>query len=259
LVHDGGNETEIEDLYLLVNATTNTDVELGSYDITSVEKIRFHIGVDSLSNHLDPSSFHASHPLSPKSPSMHWGWIAGYRFIAYEGFSGSSFFNLFQIHGLGNKNYFTIEVELNVTAADNKLQINLDADYTRGLENISIEDGLIMHGDDFEAKECLENFRDYVFSPSSMTSSTIEHTEVNTFNLFPNPVTNGISTIELDVDTPSNSYDLSVNTLDGKQVFSLQQIYDGQKVDFTNQVSGIYFINLHKKGQIIQTKKIFIK
>ena len=259
LVHDGGSETQIEELWILANASTKTEVDLGEHDITSVEKIILHIGVDPDHNHLDPSSWPNGHPLAPGSPSMHWGWTAGYRFVAYEGHGGANLNQLFQLHGLGDNNYFTTEVELDVAAQNNALNIDLDADYTRALENISVNSGVIVHGDNLEAKQCLENFRDFVFSPASIISSTIDFSEVSEFNVFPNPVINGVSTIKLDLKESGNSYDLTVTSVDGKQLIYLSNVSDGQAMDFSNQLSGMYFINLMKEGQTILTKKIFVK
>ena len=259
LIHDGGNETLMEDVYVLANAETNTEIELGEYDISSVEKIIFHIGVDPEHNHLDPSAYHGSHPLAPKSPSMHWGWTAGYRFVALEGYGGTSLNQLLQLHGLGDSNYFSTEIELDVIAEDNIVTINLDADYTKALEDISVDSGVIVHGENFQAKKCLENFRDFVFSPSSITSSINNIIEINKFYVFPNPVSNGFSTLKLDIKDSSNNYDLSITSLDGKQWDYLYNVKDDQTLDFTNKSSGMYLLNLVKDEKTILTKKVFVK
>lgn len=259
LVHDGGNETLIENLWALVDAASPSEIELGDFDINNVEKIRFHIGVDPDHNHLDPSSWHSSHPLSPKFPSMHWGWTAGYRFVALEGNGGPDFNQLVQLHGLGDANYFMTEIDLDLVAADNVLTINLDADYTKALEDIAVNAGVIVHGENFQAKQCLENFRDYVFSPASITSSSIDFREVTKFNLFPNPIENGFTTLILELKDSNYKYDLSITSLDGKQLDYLYNVIDNQTVEFTNQLPGMYFINLIKEGQTIITKKVFVK
>ena len=259
LVHDGGNETLIEDLWVLANAGTKTEVELGEHDIISVEKLRLHIGVDSDHNHLDPSGWPNDHPLAPVWPSMHWGWAAGYRFVALEGHGGANLNQLIQLHGLGDNNYFTTELELDVTAENNVVTINLDADYTKALEDISVNSGVIVHGDNLQAKQCLENFRDFVFSPSSITSLIIDFSEINEFNMFPNPITNGVSTIILDLNESGYEYDLSITSLDGKQLNYLFNVTDKQTLDFTNHITGMYFVNLIKERQTIITKKVFVK
>jgi hypothetical protein len=260
LIHDGGDETLIEDYWALVNASKSSvsELSLGDYDITNVEKLVLHIGVDPEHNHLDPSSWGANHPLSPKSPSMHWGWSAGYRFVAFEGYGGSAFNQLFQLHGLGDSNYFTTEVELDIMAENNLIEINIDADYTKALENIGVNTGVIVHGDYGAAKECLNNFGRLVFSPSSITSSTIDFSEVSEFGIYPNPITDGFSTIKLELQEAGAEYDLSVTSIDGKQLQYLQNVSNNQNLNFSNQSSGMYFVNLIKEGHTIITKKVFV-
>ena len=41
ITHDGGSETTIEDLWILVDANQNTLVDLGDHDINTVEKVSF--------------------------------------------------------------------------------------------------------------------------------------------------------------------------------------------------------------------------
>jgi len=171
LVHDGGMETPINFVWILVNAAESTQVDLGDYNIDSLEMIKFHVGVDKNHNHLDPATYQASHPLAPQFPSMHWGWASGYRFIALEGTAGPNLDQTFELHGLDDDNYFETSIPLNVIASNNEIVVNLDADYTRALEDIAVNAGVIVHGDDAEAKQSLENFRDYVFSPSSVYTS----------------------------------------------------------------------------------------
>ena len=101
--HDGGTVTNIPNHYILANGSTNVADALGSYPITSVEAITFYIGVDSPANNADPSLHPAGHPLEPKTPSMHWGWSTGYRFVAMEGMAGSSLGQAYEVHALDRK------------------------------------------------------------------------------------------------------------------------------------------------------------
>lgn len=259
LIHDGGMETVFEDVWILANASAKTEVNFGDHNITTVEKIKFHIGVNPEHNHLDPTTYSPMHALAPKSPSMHWGWTAGYRFVAIEGNGGSNLNQLFQLHGLGDANYFTTEVELDITAENNVIEINLDADYARALEDIEVNAGVIVHGDNLQAQQCLENFRDFVFSPEGTVIADVDFTEVKNFSVYPNPIQNGQTTISLDVSDFGNNYDLSITSVDGKQMQYLNAINDGQSIDLINYNSGIYFVNLIKDNQVIITNKIIIK
>ena len=197
LVHDGGTETMVEDLWVLVDASEeeSTTVDLGEHNVTSLEGIKLHVGVDSAHNHLDPAGYASDHPLAPQFPSMHWGWAAGYRFAALEGWGGPQFNQKFELHGLTDQNYFTTEIELSEPAANGQLDIQLDADYIRALEDINVNSGVIFHGANGAAKQSLENFRDYVFSPSSGSTSAEDLSDAVNFSVFPNPVTTGVVNI----------------------------------------------------------------
>lgn len=257
IVHDNGQETLIKDLWILTDVSATTQVDLGSYDVNSVEMVKLHIGVDEAHNHLDPSTYNPAHPLAPTSPSMHWGWKGGYRFVAIEGNGSREYNQLFQLHSLGDANYFTTEIPLTTEASNNEVILILDADYTRALENINVNDGVIVHGDDDEAKQCLENFRDFVFTQGSVITSTIDFSEVNRFNVFPNP-TNGQATITLETSKDLN-YQVAVTNILGEQVMFFDDVKSNLNIDLELQHSGFYFINLIKEGQSIITKKLIRK
>lgn len=258
IIHDGGIETPVTGKYILVDASQSTEVDLGDFDVTEVEGINFHIGVDEAANHSDPASYSADHPLAPKFPSMHWGWAAGYRFIAYEGMGGATFNQLFQLHGLGDDNYFKTEISLAASANNGEVVINLDADYTRGLENVAVNSGPIVHGDYGDAKKALENFRDFVFSPSSETTSTIDFREVTRFEVFPNPAFNGTANLLLNADKDLN-YEVSITDVLGRQIQRIEVMSSNSIIELEVPKQGMYFINLIKEGQPVISKKLISK
>ena len=258
VLHDGGTETIIEDVWVLVNAKYPTAIELGNYNVTSVEALHFHIGVDPDHNHLDPSTYPSSHPLAPQSPSMHWGWASGYRFIAYEGYGGSNYNQLFELHGLGDNNYFKTEIPLLAEAENNEIVLNIDADYTRGLENIEVNSGVIEHSSYGAAKEAIENFRDYVFSASETTTSVIDFSEINRFEVYPNPTVNGLANIIID-GVQNLTYQVSVTDIIGKQLAFFDEVNSNTTVSLDLNQSGLYFVSLIKAGQPVITKKLVVQ
>ncbi len=255
ITHDGGNETAIEETWVLVNAAQATEVALGNYDINDVEAVSFHIGVDSAHNHLDPASYQGSHPLAPQNPSMHWGWAAGYRFIAIEGKGGSNLDQTFELHGLEDANYFQTIVTLSATAENNELIIGLDADYTRALEDIAVNSGVIVHGGYGEAKQAIENFRDYVFSPASPSTSTLDFEEFASFDVFPNPAKNGTATLKITYDYDA-TYDVVISDILGMQVEYFKAVKNNATIDLQLNKAGMYFISLVKDGKPVLTKKM---
>lgn len=55
-------------------------------DVNLFSDLQFFLGVDSLINHNDPSTFSDDSPLNiSNAGTMHWGWNPGYIFISVEG------------------------------------------------------------------------------------------------------------------------------------------------------------------------------
>lgn len=251
--HDGGQFTAIsDDTVALINAADGhfSSIELGTLNITNVEGVKFHVGVFAPVNNEDPSLYAASHPLAPQSPSMHWGWSAGYRFLVIEGFAGSGFSQLFQLHCLDNANYFETDVSCSAQMDGSTLAIMIDADYARGLENIDIASGPITHGAGGEALTALQNFRDYVFTGSNETVG-IEEDEASNWKLFPNPANSSSVNIKFN-EIQENSRIQVLNVL-GQEVLNIQA---GLSNEITIEEAGQYMINLLVDGKIVSSKKL---
>lgn len=257
LVHDGGNETAVEDFWILADAGESANYDLGSYDVNQIEAIKLHVGVDPEHNHEDPASYASDHPLAPQFPSMHWGWSAGYRFVAYEGYGGPNYNQLFELHGLEDPNYFETTIDVSATAESGEVLIDLDADYAQGLRDISVNSGVIVHGGYGSAKKCLENFRDYVFSEAG-TVVGLSESEVTEFVIYPNPITNGTSEFGL-ITGVSDQYDVKVFDLMGKLVASFNKQIGNQTLDLNVDRAGIYFVNMITTNGSIYTQKLTVQ
>ena len=191
---------------------TAVDVELGKFDITTLESINFSVGVDPAVNNQNPTQWSASHALAPKSPSMHWGWAAGYRFVALEGKTGSSLNTTFEIHALGNDNFFKISIPTKGAMDNGDLVVELDADYTEALSNIDISSGLVIHGETDQAVRCLRNLQTLysVLKKETRTRCLRKLKQEIATVLFPNPSTGSFS-----IDVPQSVTDwCEVSVLD---------------------------------------------
>ena len=260
LIHDGGQETMVEDLYILVDGAFETSEELGEFDITNLEAIRFHVGVDAERNYTDPASYDMDHPLAPQFPSMHWGWVSGYRFLAIEGKSGANLGEVWQIHGLLEENYHQTEVLIDRTAVDGQLTIDLDADYLRGLDNIDLDDGVISHGGVGDAKVAIENYRDYVFSASDNITSTQELGVADErFSLSPNLIVEGQSPQFMVENPESIMYEVQVTSVSGQVLNGVQRIAANEQVILPNLQAGIYFLHIYEAGVFVAAKKFVVQ
>lgn len=256
LVHDGGQVTEIDDLYVLVSLMESTDatiIELGELELDNIESIRFHFGVDEQANHADPSLLHPSHALAPQFPSMHWGWAAGYRFIALEGKSGPNIDQELQFHCIGDEFYKELDFPVNMSNESEYL-VSIDAEYTNLLKGIDVTGGLILHGNLGEIGTLADNLVENVFTSANVTN-TEDSKLVNSLEIFPNPVTNGVFTINMDVATSNNSI-VIIDAL-GKTVYRGKQTNSAQ-IDITNQ--GMYYVSIADgSGKVLATRKVVVQ
>lgn len=256
IIHDGGTETPVPNRYILAQGNANVNELLGNFNVTNVEGVKFSIGVEAPTNTADPTQWLAPHPLSPQSPSMHWGWAAGYRFIALEGDAGAGFNTTFQMHGLGNANYFSQTQMAIGVVNSNSISINLDADYDKALKGIDVEAGPIDHGVDATDLTVLQNFRDFVFSPRSSLTTGINKIEIsNMVTIYPNP-NDGKFKIDMS-ETLNLITHIEIMDMLGRQVKSLpvnNGIIETELLD-----KGCYFVQFKNDNEVIANKKFIVK
>lgn len=255
LVHDGGQETAITNLYSLIDGSGASQVDLGSLSFTDLEGVKFSVGVDQATNHLNPASYSSSHPLAPKNPSMHWGWTSGYRFVAMEGNAGSSMSTLFEIHALGDANYFEVSIPLtNLLIENGVLTVNIDADYAQGIKDIDVSTGIISHGDNNEALSLLQNFQTNVFK-QTVVDTTISGISVlnaiEKINVYPNPSAGVVHFSNTDI------VKIEVYNILGKLIATHD--FDQAANQFKIEEKGLFILKLHSSNQDISSAKVLVK
>lgn len=244
-------DTTLSNLWILANANINENHLLGSFLNTDVQSISFSIGVQKEFNHLDPSEYFPTHPLSPKSPSMHWGWAAGYRFAALEGKTGEELNSIFELHALGDDNYFRQTVEVNGLANGSDWVIAIEADYANALKDINVTPDLINHAEDGPSRDMLINFRDNVFSKGNVKLS-IKAKPIN-IGLYPNPtLSNSLITIN-----NSNIKEISIFDIQGKLID--RQLINNNTLAIPQLKTGLYFLKAFDKNGFIGTTKLQIQ
>ncbi|MEE9438757.1 MAG: MbnP family protein [Saprospiraceae bacterium] len=256
ITHDGGQVLELPELYVLVatNDKHVSTIDLGNYDITDIESFSFHTGIDETANHSDPASWPSSHALSPKFPSMHWGWAAGYRFLAIEGKSGNSVNQDMQFHCVGDDFFKEIVFDYVVSASDGEIELPIKADYTQLLKNVDISSGVIVHGGFGDAITVVDNWAQDVFSLYSIVG--VSEIELVDFSVFPNPVENMQVNVQLNTEIDNAKIEIFDNI--------------GRLIDlkFVNQstatinfkLSGLYYISIvDQKGITLGSKKVVVK
>ncbi|MBL0073279.1 MAG: hypothetical protein IPP34_16315 [Bacteroidetes bacterium] len=98
LIKQDNSELPISGKVLLVNPSEN-EYSLGKVPVGSYKGFRFYLGLDSATNHTDPTTYTSENPLSIQTPSIHWSWNSGYIFMKIEGLVDTS------LAGNGNVNF----------------------------------------------------------------------------------------------------------------------------------------------------------
>jgi hypothetical protein len=253
ITHDGGNVTEIEDLYVLVSLINKTDatiIDLGEHDIESLESIHFYFGIDEETNHADPSLWPDDHPLALKFPSMHWGWNSGYRFIALEGFSGPNMDLGLQFHGVGDEYYGKMEFPVSMNGEES-YTVTLDAEYSLLLQSLDINEGIIKHGAFEEIDILSDNFKQDVFTLSAPLS--VDHETIRRFDVYPNPSVDGLLNISLELD--DEDYTINVFDVHGKLITQQSNV---STLRIENK--GMYFVAIQGlDGTKLAVRKVIIQ
>jgi hypothetical protein len=252
LHHDGGSTTVVTNKYIFVSKGRAVNELLGSYDINVLDSITFSVGVEAIDNHADPTLWPSDHPLAPKSPEMHWGWAAGYRFVAIEGKSGANLQFNYEIHALGDELYKPTTIITNGTDQNGALIIAIDADYQQSFKGINMNKNVFQHGSNKEAITLLANYNNEIFTPAEATSG-ISNVAIGELKTYPNPVVDGNLTISLTQDQTINA------TIVVRDV--LGRIYNQiSKPDLQNEViirqSGFYVVELLKAGKLTYRSSI---
>ncbi len=126
--HADNTTTPLTDQYILVNAADPAaEFDLGQWPVDAAHGLTLHLGVAPSVNHNDPAAWPADHPLAPQNPTMHWGWSAGYRFMAIEGKVDNNGDGVpesdFEFHSLGDVLYKTVELTGVETAENGALHL----------------------------------------------------------------------------------------------------------------------------------------
>ena len=84
LIKNDGSEYSLTGKVLLVSPTVD-EYDLQSVPVGSYQGFKFMLGLDSATNHTDPTTYAATNPLAIQTPGIHWSWNSGYIFMKVEG------------------------------------------------------------------------------------------------------------------------------------------------------------------------------
>lgn len=270
ITHDGGQEITVPNFYALVDASNgNRSINLGSQNVTNIEKIEFYVGIDSVTNHADPAQYASGHPLAPQSPSMHWGWASGYRFVALEGLSDLDNDGTpeaaSQFHAVGDQYFTPVSLTLPaaaVSSSSNSATIYVQFDLDPFLNNV--QQGVLSHGASLNIDTLMGNIVDFpVFTvdTTTLTSNTINTPTVDyTWIIMPNPTADVLVVNYTNLDLGSKSSLILTDAL-GRVI--LEERIDNQanlsSMSLQGYPNGHYQLSIYTNGSLLTSKKLQIQ
>lgn len=167
VIHDGGITTSITPNVFLIKPDSFS-IYLGDLNLNTIEQIQFMVGVPQRFNTQngseasDISSFPLEHPLSFQSPSMYWGWQAGYMHMIVGGNADGNNDQVpesyFELHNLGNNNQRMVNENVIATATSmNQLDIYMECHLEFWLKDIAMANVGVSHGSTGMNIEIMEN------------------------------------------------------------------------------------------------------
>lgn len=259
-----GSKLPLNNMYLLVNANTpNRIYSAGIWPVEQITGLTLHLGVDAAHNHLDPSSYPAGHPLAHQNPTMHWGWTAGYRFMAIEGLLDKNGDNIpetiFQYHNLGDSLYQTVELTGTGTLASGVLQVDFKLDYARLFDKLDMSGNLTQHGSGPINAAMMSNAatKDFItFSQSSSVSSPALQSE--RISALPNPARDAAA-IRYDLETQGALVLVLTNNL-GQTVLRHDNLPNAGmlEISLASVPPGTYRYAFYDNSRLIASKQLVI-
>ena len=263
ITHDGGQTTTIETPVFLVEPQNHV-LYLGYRNWVNIEEINFLVGVpkpfntQNGSESADISTYPETNPLSFQSPSMYWGWSAGYMHMIIGGKSdGNQDGNPesdFEIHNLGNENQQEVQMNIIETnTSSSQIDINIICNVNKWVESIPLSTIGTQHGENGYNASILDNvITKTVFTQNS--DASLEEINPLIFNCFSKQ-----SSIEINWSNLENANTITLIDQTGKRQKSFKQEVKSGNLNWDNLSPGFYFVEIiDKMDQTISSKKVIV-
>lgn len=264
LLHSDNGPILLSDQYLLVDAADPlVEFDLGAWPVETVQGVTLHIGVPPGVNHLDPTTYPANHPLAPQNPTMHWGWAAGYRFMAIEGKVDNNNDGvpetLFEFHNVGDELYKTVELTGVETAENGVLHLHFVLDYAKLFNNMTMSGNVVHHGNTTMNVAMMNNSATEGFLAMSGVSANQE-VLANSLNISASPNPFSTETLIRYELPASDVLTLVVTNALGQPVHTLRNLpaTGTVSVEKGNLPAGLYSYAFYENNELLARKSFII-
>ncbi|MFM6934132.1 MAG: MbnP family protein [Flavobacteriales bacterium] len=263
ITHDGGQVLDLSETVYLIDDTNHT-VYLGSHNVTTIEQVHFLIGVPSRFNTQagalaqDISTYDPSNALSFQSPSMYWGWAAGYMHMIVAGKADGNNDQIpdayFELHNLGNHNQqalsFTSVQQTNTNAA--QIDLNFICQVDHWLNGINLSTVGVLHDETGINAQIMQNvITKSVFAQAANAGVQSLNPSLLQFS----SMSSGIQCAWTGLEQ-----DLKLNLVDASgKIIRTQSLVMGQgQVVWTGLLPGMYFVQFTDAGGQAQSRQVLV-
>ncbi|MCH2230385.1 MAG: hypothetical protein MK105_08570 [Crocinitomicaceae bacterium] len=255
VVYDGGQILDLSDTVLLVKADAHTFL-LNQVDLPNIEQVNFSVGVPQNLNHTDISLYPIDHFLSFQTPSMHWGWTAGYKLLLVDGmgdFSGDGIpETIFQLHNLGDINFKNVQLPTVATYGNGQTDIVVHCHLDEWLYGINPATVGVVHGETGVNSQTMDNVDNRAVFTSPANASMNEVGNVG--NLYFVNKSNSISITWKDM-TRIDSYKMI--DVSGKVILSSNTDSIHETIIVENMNKGAFIFNTYDvNGNVLNSIKM---
>lgn len=253
IIHDGGQMILIDSVFLV--EPQNHTLYLGVHNVSQIEEISFLIGVpkplntQAGSQAIDISLYPENHPLSFQTPSMYWGWQAGYMHMILGGYADDNgdgnLEAYFEMHNLGNLNQklVTFPNIIQTNTSSNQIDIFMNCQLDRWIHNISLSTVGISHGETGLNANILNNvLTEVVFIQPA--NASVENLKANSKIYFQNQ-NEGIIVFWSDI-TDLNQ--IRVFDLNGRSIKYIESKMKSGSFQLDHLQSGYYLIQFYNEN-----------
>lgn len=258
------HNTPLTDQYLLVSAKyPDTEFDLGAWPVDAVHGVNLHFGVPKSVNHNDPAAWPNGHPLAPKNPTMHWGWSAGYIFMAINGKVDNDNDGIpeayFEYHSLGDTLYRRTEISGGNLAQNGVLHLNFVLDYVQLFKNLDLDPYLYVHGSGALNRTMLTNAATQKFITLPVLTNTGNLSENSQrVQTAPNPA-DADTQISWDLPHAGPLRLIVTNTL-GQTVHTATGLPNSGalRLETAELPMGLYQCGFYENGSLVARKKLVV-
>ena len=250
LTYDGGQTILIDSVFLV--EPQNHTLLLGNFNISQIETIKFIVGVAKPLNTQagieakDISLYPENHPLSFQSPSMYWGWHAGYMHMIIGGYADDngdgSLESYFELHNLGNANQQSVQLNniIQINISSDQINVHINCQVDQWINNIPISTVGIMHDEVGVNKTILDNvITENVFIQPA--NASIEGMNSNAKIYFQNQ-SNGLTINWKEI---KNLDQLVVSDLNGCLIKKVESNLESGSVELNDLQHGYYVVQFY--------------